>query len=117
MHRSTKSRIGRILLIGFLLLTQFLLLWMAEFHWDEETLPLPVSAQTIRATHRHATPADQKKNPCTVCLIVRQNAVRPSTGSPTPQPVTTVYFRSVIPPKGFHTHLPSVAFGRAPPLS
>ena len=104
------------MIVGVLLLTQFMLLWMAEIHWDEESFPLPTTTQSVQANDQRATPSDSNKNPCTVCLIVRQNAVRPSTGSPLPQPATAVYLQHAIQTVGIRSHLPSIAFGRAPPL-
>jgi hypothetical protein len=110
-------RIWRAALIGCLLLTQFELLWMAVFHWNEEPLPVPACTATLRESSRRAAPFDHSAIPCVVCQIVRQNAVRPSAGTPAPQPVTAVWFQLAVPSDVFHSIQPHVANGRAPPLS
>jgi hypothetical protein len=90
---------------------------MAEFHWNEEALPAPACTEAVREGSRRAAPSDHGKNPCVVCQIVRQNAVRPSTGTPAPQPFTSVWFQIAAPSNIFHSIQPHVANGRAPPLS
>lgn len=113
-----KHQVFRAALITSLLLTQLQLLWMAAFHWNEEPLPTTACIFTVQEDSRQAVPSGQGKNPCVVCQIVRQNAVRPGIGTPMPQPVNRrVYFRPAVPSRGFYSYQPNVANGRAPPLS
>jgi hypothetical protein len=111
-----RHRACRALLIGCLLLTQFQLLWMAAFHWNENPLPATASPVTVWEKGRQGHQPTEK-NPCTVCQIVRQNAVRPGIGAPIQQPFSAVCFHPLTTSQGFHSYRPHVARGRAPPLA
>jgi hypothetical protein len=101
-----------------LLLTQFQLLWMAVFHWNENLLPgVAVCTLAVQDGSSHTPPASHSKSPCVVCQIVRQNAVRPGVGVAMPQPFSAVYFHPLAASQGIHSYQPHVANGRAPPLS
>jgi hypothetical protein len=116
MSRIMNNRACRAVLVGLLMATQFQLLWMAVFHWREYQVPL-TGQLTFLQTNREAVPFGHGKDPCVVCQIVRQNAVRPSVGAPLQQPRSAVYFRQAVPAQDFHSFRPMVPNGRAPPLS
>lgn len=117
MSRSWPNRVLRTTLMGCLLLTQVQLLWIAAFHWNEETLPSFSCELAVRGGNGKAAPSAQTKTPCVVCQIVRQNAIWPGIGPLPPKRSSTFLFRLPAHTIGIRSYQPSVANGRAPPLS
>lgn len=117
MSKASLSRIFRAVLLGGLLLTQIQLLWIAAFHWNEEQYPSVSRTETVRDSRGLPAPLSHGKTPCVVCQIVRQNAMRPGVGAPTPQLFSAVAHQAPLTSSIFHSHDRNVANGRAPPLS
>ncbi|MGE5325522.1 MAG: hypothetical protein ACM3NO_00675 [Deltaproteobacteria bacterium] len=110
-------RIYRAVLLGCLLLTQFQLLWIAAIHWNEELVPSIASAKLVRDGRGQTSQSPHEKNPCAVCQIVRQNAMRPGIGAPAAQPPSAVAYQAPLTSRGFHSFDRNVSNGRAPPRS
>jgi hypothetical protein len=99
-----------------LLLTQFQLLWLAAFHWQEDPFPAVNCALAVRSADDLGSPSSYGKTPCVVCQIVRQNAIRPAVIAPTPRPLSAFSFLPLASSQGFHFYRSHVANDRAPPL-
>ena len=117
MFKASISRIFRAALLGGLLLTQIQLLWIAAFHWNEDLFPSITRTQIVRDGRGQTLPSPHGKNPCVVCQIVRQSAMRPGVGAPTPQLFSAVAYQAPLTSQGFHSFDRNVSNGRAPPLS
>jgi len=112
-----KRRLSRVFVVSCLLLTQVELLWIPGVHWHEEAWPTPVGAASFSRSKPQGSPADPSTRPCVVCQIVRLNALRPSTGTPTPRPVVFSSLSLPFLENQFSSYHPPVTYGRAPPLS
>ena len=103
--------------IAALILAQVQLLFLSDLHNHKIVLAGFSSApSTVQSRSRTPGKAESCRI-CLACMIVRQNAVRPATGAPTPCPFVSAYLR--MPPLTARTSSfqPAINFGRAPPAS
>ena len=117
MTKVSLRRIFRAALLGGLLLTQIQLLWIAAIHWNEDKYPSASRMETVRDGRGQPAPSPHDNSPCVVCQIVRQNAMRPGVGAPTPQLFSAVAYEAPLTSSVFHSFDRNVSNGRAPPLS
>ncbi len=100
-----------------LFLGQVQLLSLAELHWHEVAWPFPARAATADAGSGQPGPAGQAGHPCLACQIMRRNAVRPATATPPPTPAVSFSFSPAVASIRLESFFPTIAHGRAPPLS
>jgi hypothetical protein len=85
MRRSFRNPIRRAVAIGFILLGQLQILWVAAVH-QHEPWPVPQSAK-IQAAGSARQPSPESSNVlCPACQIIRHNAARTSAGMLPPPP-------------------------------
>jgi hypothetical protein len=108
-----KRRVALTTLV--LILAQVQLLFLSELHHHKISLPGLVCAQSSVQSKSESPGTGEAGDLCLACLIVRQNAVRPATGAPTPRPLVAAYFRPAFSMTRRSSYQPSLIFGRAPP--
>jgi|ERR1035441_7609389 hypothetical protein len=108
-------RIKRGMAPYILVLLQVHLLWIVMFHRHGET-PAPWHTDSVQVGGTQQSPAAESTLVCTACQIVRNSAIRPATAAPLFSAALAVALspRSAI--SQYHSLLPVIWYGRAPPI-